>query len=294
MKRLLAALMMGLTVMIGLSTDAYADSIKAPIVIALWNDRSPLHSNNLPHDAEISDSSNRILNVTTPMLYVYPAEKPSGMAMLMCPGGGYGLVAIGHEGHDLAPLFNEMGITLAVLKYRMPNGHKDVPYEDACEALRILAERADELKIDPGKIGVGGASAGGHLASTLATHPCAGLPSLYFQVLLYPVISMEEGVTHVGSRENLLGKNPAKEEIECYSNHLRVSESTPPAFIAVSADDNGVPIENSLSYFEALNRKRPGSALHVYPVGGHGWGANPGFRFADQWRLELRSWLKGF
>lgn len=292
MKYIIASILLWLVILPACVVKICAAEIPSPIVISLWTDKHPQYSNNLSPESEKEESPNWISNVTTPELYVYPAANPSGLAMLMCPGGGYAGVAIMHEGHELASFFNEAGITLAVLKYRMPNGNKNVPLEDVYEALRILNDRAGQWGIDPLKIGIGGASAGGHLASTAATHPCADQPPLYFQLLLYPVITMEDGITHAGSKENLLGGNPTAEDIKNFSNEKQVSDTTPPAFIAVSADDEGVPVENSIRYFQELNSKKTGSSLHIYPSGGHGWGARRNFPYADLWRQELRCWLE--
>lgn len=298
MKFIVKGLVAGLAALVGCGNSALAaESEKAtggmsPVVIPLWDSRTPQYDNGLPVDSEIEESAHWISNVTKPELYVYPAANPNGKAMLMCPGGGYVGVAISHEGKELAPLFNDECITLAVLKYRMPNGNKNVPAEDVYEVLRILNQRADQWGIDPGKIGIGGASAGGHLASTVATHPSSELPPLYFQVLFYPVITMEDGVTHAGSKANLLGANPSADDTFHYSNETQVTEATAPAFIMVSADDQVVPMENSQRYFKALQANDARSELHVYPTGGHGWGTNADFEYASQWRSALRDWLR--
>lgn len=298
MKVIVKGIVAGLTALVGSGNLAMAAENETaigdntPVVIHLWDSRTPQYDNGLPVDSEVEESAYWISNVTKPELYVYPAANPNGKAMLMCPGGGYVGVAISHEGKELAPLLNDEGITLAVLKYRVPNGNKNVPAEDVYEALRILNQRADQWGIDPGKIGIGGASAGGHLASTVATHLSTELPPLYFQVLFYPVITMEDGVTHAGSKNNLLGPNPSPDDIYYYSNETQVSEATAPAFIMVSADDEVVPMENSQRYFKALQEKNSRSELHVYPTGGHGWGTNSDFTYASQWRRALRNWLR--
>ena len=271
-----------------------AEQTAEPVVIKLWENKTPPVSNELPVDAEVKENEGWISNVTQPELTVYPAPEPNGTALLMCPGGGYGGVAISHEGKDLAPILNKEGITLAVLKYRMPNGHSEVPGDDVKESLRILHERAGEWGIDVNRIGIGGASAGGHLASTIATHPSDDYPAPAFQMLLYPVISMKEGITHQGSRNGLLGDNPDQETVDFYSNELMVSSQTPPAFIAVSTDDSVVPLQNSLDYYNALLNNGVPSSLHIYPVGNHGWGTNPEFQYHDEWIAEMIAWLKSF
>ena len=260
------------------------------VVIPLWKDQTAPTSSGLPADAEEIVNSGWISLVTNPELTVYPAENPNGMALLMCPGGGYSGVAISHEGQELAPLMNDNGITYAVLKYRMPNQHPEVPGEDVKEALRILKSHSIEWGIDTTKIGIGGASAGGHLASTIATHQREN-PEFSYQVLLYPVISMKNGVTHPGSRENLLGENPDENIVDYYSNELQVNPTTPQAFIALSGDDTVVPVKNSIDYFNALNSLGIPVSMHIYPVGGHGWGNRENFAYSKEWKQELISWL---
>lgn len=263
-----------------------------PIVVPLWqNNKAPVE-NQLPDSAEVVENEGWISFVTKPELFVYPAEHPNGKALLMCPGGGYAGVAISHEGKALADILNNEGITLAVLKYRMPNHHASVPSDDVHEAFKILEDNAKEWGINPKKIGIGGASAGGHLASTIATHPHENSISPAFQILLYPVISMKEGLTHKGSRDFLLGENPSAELVDYYSNELQVTPQTPPAFIVVSGNDNVVPVENSLLYFNSLKNNNVPVSLHVYPVGGHGWGVGSAtFPYNDVWIQEMITWL---
>lgn len=172
----------------------------------------------------------------------------------------------------------------------MPNGHDEVPLSDVHQAIRVMRSHADDWQVK--KVGVMGASAGGHLASTAATHFDAETrPD--FQILFYPVISMDPKINHRGSRINLLGQNPSAEKVREYSNELQVTPQTPPAFIMHSSDDTAVPVANSLNYFQALvNNQVPASSLHVYPVGGHGWGYNDSFPYKRQWTGELEKWLR--
>ena len=253
----------------------------------VWPDGAP-NTNGLEanEDEKKRDFPSKIV---TPMLTVHVANKPNGKAILCCPGGGYSIVAMNHEGHDMAAWFNAQGITFAVLKYRMPNGHDEVPLSDALQAMRIMRQHSEEWKIS--KIGVMGASAGGHLASTAATHYTEdSRPD--FQVLFYPVISMQADITHRGSRENLIGKNPTEELVNLYSNELQVNEQTPPAFILHSSDDGGVSVENSIRYYQALVKNRVPVSLHCYPVGGHGWGYRDSFPYKHEWKGELEKWLR--
>ena len=194
-----------------------------------------------------------------------------------------------HEGHDMADWFNAQGITYAVLKYRMPNGHHDVPLSDALQAVRLMREHANEWHIQ--KIGIMGASAGGHLACTAATHYTAETrPD--FQILFYPVVSMDLANCHKGSRDNLLGKSPSEELVKLYSNELQVTGDTPPAFIMHSSNDGAVPVSNSVNYYLALVKNKVSVSLHTYPIGGHGWGFRDNFTYKRQWTGELEKWLR--
>ena len=262
-----------------------------PVTFNLWEKDSPKYESGLAADAEVVENPGWISLVTNPVLYVYPAEKPNGTAMLMCPGGGYYGVAIKHEGKDLAEILNDNGITLAVLKYRMPNGNYNVPSEDVIKALEILHQNASEWGIDPQRIGIGGASAGGHLASTVATHSEGMDFKPAFQFLLYPVITMDNSFTHQGSREALLGSDPSEELVKAYSNELQVTSDTPPTFIAVSANDNVVSVKNSIDYFNALKDNGVPVSLFIYPTGGHGWGYNPDFVHYKEWTAEMIHWF---
>ena len=215
-----------------------------PVELPLWPNGAP-NSNGLT-GGEKEVSPHRLSNVTAPTITVYRAPQPNGMAVIMCPGGGYSRLAMDHEGHDMAPWFCGQGITYIVLKYRMPNGHCEVPLSDAERAIRIVREHAGEWNINPRKIGIMGASAGGHLASTLATHYSAETrPD--FQILLYPVVTMLQN-THGGSRNELLGKSPTTEQIRHFSNELQVTSDTPQAFIVLSSDDGAVPPSNGVNY----------------------------------------------
>ncbi|MDE5996695.1 MAG: alpha/beta hydrolase [Muribaculaceae bacterium] len=226
-----------------------------------------------------------------PAITVYTPKNPTGKTVLMCPGGGYTHQATAHEGHDMADWFNAQGITYAVLKYRLPYGDHTIPLADAEQAMRILRKYADELGVDPKKVGIAGASAGGHLASTLATHFSSPETRPDFQILFYPVVSMDANKTHMGSRINLLGENPSDELVKLYSNELQVTPDTPKAFIMLSSDDGAVPPANSIDYYTALLTNKVPATLHAYPVGGHGWGFRDKFPYKRQWTGELENWL---
>lgn len=261
-----------------------------PIEISLWPNGMP-NSNGLTGTEEDLEGG-RVANVVNPSIAVYRPEKPNGMAIIMCPGGGYARLAMGHEGHDMAAWFTTQGITYVVLKYRMPNGHYEVPLSDAEQAIRIVRQHAAEWNINPHRIGIMGASAGGHLAASLATLYSSQETRPDFQVLFYPVISMKEGVTHAGSRVNLIGEKPSAELEKKYSLEQQVNAQTPQAFIMLSSDDGAVPPANSLGYYEALLKKHVPATLHAYPIGGHGWGFRDNFTYKRQWTGELEKWLR--
>ncbi|WP_321436901.1 alpha/beta hydrolase [uncultured Bacteroides sp.] len=274
-----------LSVMLVAATSLFAQK---PIELPLWPNGAP-NSNGLK-GAEQEKEKNRISNVTYPTITVYPAKKCNGKAIIMCPGGAYSRLAMDHEGYDMASWFNNQGITYVVLKYRLPNGHSDVPLSDAKKAISLVRQHAAEWGVDIHKVGIMGASAGGHLASTLATHFTADTrPD--FQILLYPVITMDKTYTHNGSRQNLIGNNPGKFLETLYSNELMVTPETPKAFIALSSDDNSVPPLNGVNYYLALLKNKVSATIHIYPTGGHGWGFRDNFVYKRQWTEELEKWL---
>lgn len=234
-------------------------------------------------------------------VYLPDAKKATGRAVVCCPGGGYTHLAMDHEGHQWATFFNNQGIALIVLKYRMPHGNPQIPISDAEEAMKIVRMNAVEWHIDRNNIGIMGFSAGGHLASTIATHS-KGEAAPDFQILFYPVITMDLGYTHKGSHDNLLGtmaesKKEQKEmrrlEFE-YSNDLQVNRTTSRAFIALSDDDKAVPAANGFNYYQQLYKHDVPASLHIYPTGGHGWGYRESFAYHYQMLFELKGWLESF
>ena len=234
-------------------------------------------------------------------VYLPDAKKATGRAVVCCPGGGYTHLAMDHEGHQWATFFNNQGIAFIVLKYRMPHGNPQIPISDAEEAMKIVRMNAVEWHIDRNNIGIMGFSAGGHLASTIATHS-KGEAAPDFQILFYPVITMDLGYTHKGSHDNLLGtmaesKKEQKEmrrlEFE-YSNDLQVNRTTPRAFIALSDDDKAVPAANGFNYYQQLYKHDVPASLHIYPTGGHGWGYRESFDYHYQMLFELKAWLASF
>ena len=239
--------------------------------------------------------------VTTPTLEVFMPEKDKskGIAVVVVPGGGYSVVVYQGEGVSTAKELAKNGITAFVLKYRIPNdatmSDKSIgPLQDAQQAIKVVRENAEKWGVDPNKIGIMGFSAGGHLASTAATHFEKALvenskgTSLRpdFQIVVYPVISMNESLTHRDSRKSLLGETPSDEAVRLFSNELQITGTTPPTYITHAADDKLVDVDNSIFYFEALRKANVPVEMHIYPKGGHG------FIFRHQsWMEPLLKWL---
>ena len=226
-------------------------------------------------------------------VYLPSAKEATGRAVVICPGGGYQHLAMEHEGYQWGPFFNNMGIAAIVLKYRMPHGNPDVPLSDAEEAIRLVRRNAAQWGVNTGEVGIMGSSAGGHLASMVATRSVKDArPD--FQILFYPVITMMPDITHKGSHDNLLGKEPKKKTEREYSNDIQVSRVTPRAFIALSDDDHAVLPANGVSYYTELYRHDVPASLHVFPSGGHGWGIRESFKYHVEMELMLRAWLRSF
>lgn len=259
-----------------------AQNNKGKVELKLWEQGTP-NENGIKPDAK---------NYWESTLTIYPAPqgRNTGKCIIACPGGGYGHLATAHEGHDMAAWFNAQGITYAVLVYRMPNKNREVPLSDAQQAIRMVRSRAAEWGVT--HVGIMGCSAGGHLASTAATHFNSDDVRPDFQILFYPVISLENEITHQGTRRNLLGNEPSEDLVTQYSNHNRVTPQTPPAFIMHSSDDRAVPVENSLRYYRALVQNKVPVTMHLYPIGGHGWGFRDSFIYKEQWTHELEKWLR--
>lgn len=257
-------------------------------VFHLWQASSAPSSNGITAPEE--DKGPFVQNVTDPMLTVYLPDHPNGLAVLACPGGSYLQVWQGTEGHNLAEWYNSQGIVYAVLKYRLPNGHKEVPLDDVHRAMQILKQNQKQYGFE--KLGIQGCSAGGHLASTAATHYSSADERPDFQILFYPVISFDSTFTHELTRDDLIGKDAPQSDVELYSNEKQVTRDTPQAFIMASTDDGLVPVRNSIEYYNALVRNGVSASLHIYPVGGHGWCGNVNFTYRPQWMDELKQWLQ--
>jgi len=267
----------------------------------------PLYSSTIPNSKLISEDIKESFgggmyrNVTNPTLEIYLPEKgkETGAAVIICPGGGYSVVVYQGEGVSTAKEFAKNGIAAFVLKYRLPNeaimtDKTTGPLQDAQQAIKLLRENAVKWNVDPSKIGIMGFSAGGHLASTVATHFEKVLienskgTSLRpdFQVVVYPVISMQQNLTHRDSRKQLLGEQPSQQLIDLFSNELQVKDNTPPAYITHAADDTTVDVDNSIGYFEALRKHKVQVEMHIYPKGNHG------FVFGRKgWMTPLLEWI---
>ncbi len=220
-------------------------------------------------------------------------KKATGRAVIICPGGSYRNLSMNNEGVNWAGWLNNQGIAAIVLKYRMPHGQTMAPVSDAEEAIRLVRRNAAAWHINRQDVGIMGFSAGGHLASTIATHSkMEAKPD--FQILFYPVITMMPGYTHQDSHNNLLGSDAHKKEEREYSNDQQVTRVTPRAFIALSDDDDIVQPANGVNYYVELYRHDVPATLHVYPGGGHGWGMSADFRYHVEMLLDLKAWLSSF
>ena len=273
MKRKFVLSMVALLSAVSLS----AQSVK---VIDLWPKGAPNRNGMMADTAKV-------------WVYLPADRKATGRSIVICPGGGYTNLAMSHEGHEWAKFFQNMGITAVVLKYRMPNGNPEVPISDAEEAIRLVRRNAMQWHVKSNEVGIMGSSAGGHLASIVATKSeRTAKPN--FQILFYPVITMMNGLGHQGSHDNFLGKGNHKRQEKNYSSDQQVTRTTPPAWIALSDDDTVVPPSNGANYYLELYRHDVPASLHVYPDGGHGWGSRLSFKYHIEMIMELKAWLDSF
>lgn len=290
-----------------------ASAAPDPIILPLWEGTPP---NSQPAGQPESRSKGGSIvwigHVQAPSVEVrLPSQgNATGQAVIVCPGGAYGGLAYDWEGTDIASWLNSRGVAAIVLRYRLPIdgdvAHQKwlCPLLDAQRAIRFTRAHAAEWAINPAKVGIMGFSAGGHLASTAGTHFDAGDTKAAdpidrfssrpdFLILIYPVITMGE-YTHGGSRENLLGKNPSADLVRLYSNELQVTAQTPPTFLVHAGDDNAVPVQNSLLFYEALVAHKVPAELHVYPHGGHGFSLALGKGRLSDWPQLCARWLAEF
>ena len=294
MKRLFITLT--LVAACALSASAQKPIIKIPCnadkIIKVWDNKKAPHSNEETKD-ENRNNRGHFYNTSHTAFYLYKADKKiaTGQGVVILPGGGYAAVCIEHEGFKLAEYFQSIGVTALVVKYRLPNyGHKEVPLEDAQEALRYLRKHGKAWRVDPAKVGICGSSAGGHLAAYTSTFT-DDIEKPAFTILFYPVISGENCMTHRNTFHRLLGNNPAPYLREHYSLNNHVSPTTPPTILLLSNDDRVVPPINSVLYYKALKHYGVKASMHIYPEGGHGWAGRSKFRYDKEWKTELAEWL---
>ncbi|QLE03147.1 alpha/beta hydrolase [Galbibacter sp. BG1] len=276
----------------------------------------PLYDGKIPNSTGISEkeihTDNGLLeisNVQEPTLETFLPSKQNanGKAVIICPGGGYHYLAYHYAGTNFAKWFNSKGYTAFVLKYRLPiantvKNKAEVPLQDAKRAIQVIRKNADKWNLNPESIGIMGLSAGGHVASTLATHfnSDTGIPKdpykdisarPDFLILAFPVITMDKKYTHMGSRKALLGESPSEEKIKLYSNELQVTSETPPTFLVHCEDDKAVPVENSLLFYRGLTKHGVSAEMHLYPKGGHGFGLALNNKHLQSWTDRLYNWL---
>ena len=285
----------------------YFLTINCQEVIPLYTGRIPNSKPSQNQEHETMENGILIISqISVPTLTVFlPTEnKANGTAVIIFPGGGYSIVAAGHEGYDVAKKFNELGVAAFVLKYRIPDTstmiNKELgPLQDAQRAIQIVRTNAKKWNIKKNRLGIMGFSAGGHLASTIGTH----FQHNYienkqkvnlrpdFMILVYPVISFTDSIGHIGSRDQLLGHNPALKKIKEYSNEYQVNSRTPPTFLVHAKDDDAVKVQNSLKFAAALKKNHIPYGIYLYDKGGHGFGMiNP---TSDvRWMDEVIKWME--
>jgi len=291
--RIVASLCLPLFALAWISVIGAPVPAAEPSVELLWPDGAPGAKGDQPADKP------------TLTIYLPEAAKATGAAVCICPGGGYGGLAMDHEGHQIARWFNSMGVAGFIVDYRHRNkgyGHP-APLQDAQRAVRTVRARAAEWKIDGNKIGIMGFSAGGHLASTAGTHFDAGDPEAEdpvervscrpdFMILCYPVIAFDEPFTHRGSQVNLIGKDADPELVRSLSNEKQVTPQTPPTFLFHTDEDTGVPAENSVQFYLALRRAKVPAEIHVFQRGRHGLGLAAGTPGTSGWPKRCEEWMR--
>ncbi|WP_224772572.1 alpha/beta hydrolase [Pelagicoccus enzymogenes] len=282
--------------------------------LPLWDGPAPNHKESHLKETIYKRGQNedldRIAYVQDPTIEVrLPSpQSATGQAVVICPGGGYAVLAYDWEGIDTANYLNAHGIAAIVLKYRLPEDDSNVvphlsPLLDTKRAMRLTRFHAQKWNIDPNRVGIMGFSAGGHAASTLGTHFDEGDPTASdpidrlssrpdFMALIYPVVTMKQDYTHNGSRTNLIGEDPNQELVELYSNELQVTPQTPPTFLVHSSDDKSVPVQNSLQFYEALLKNKVDAEMHLYPYGGHGYSLAIGRDRLSDWPARCVAWMK--
>ncbi|MGQ8364552.1 alpha/beta hydrolase [Glaciecola sp. 1036] len=285
------------SVLLIIAVFSYGLFSKNSTLLPIWDGAIPNYKPSNEKEESVVSDILRIHKVQTPTIEVFlpPKRNATGQAVIICPGGGYGILAYNWEGVDVAKALNAKGIAAIVLKYRLPSPQSSLelhksPLLDGLQAIKKVRENATEWGIDKQKVGIMGFSAGGHLASTIGTHyDKDSRPD--FMILIYPVISMQKDITHLGSRNNLLGETPSTTLINQYSNHLQVNSSTPPTFLLHAADDQVVVVENSIRMYQALVEHKVPVEMHLYPKGGHGFGLAIGKEPLQKWPDLLTDWM---
>lgn len=293
-----------------LLTSFFFFNLSAQNIIPLYPEGIPCENSLNEEVKEDNKIGRRISKVHEPSLEVYQAdpETANGTAVIICPGGGYTILAYDWEGVDMAKWFNEMGVTAFVLKYRLPRWETEdcrskVALMDAQRAMRYVRSQSAKYNIKPDQIGIMGFSAGGHLASTLATHFDGGDAEADhfverqscrpdFAILMYPVVSMDSSIVHQGSKDNLLGEERSPKEENFYSNEKQVTAETPPTILIHADDDKAVVPENSVRFYLALRQHGVPAALHIFTDGGHGFSFAEGKGAVEMWPEVCAAWLK--
>lgn len=262
------------------------------IVENLWNNTTAPHSNGITADESINEKC-ELFNTTQTDLYIYKADPAvaTGQAVVVVPGGGYRKVCIEYDGFGVAQYLRSIGITAVVVKYRLPNGHREIPFEDTLEAMRFLRKEGAKWGVDAAQVGILGSSAGGYLAAHIST-VTADAEKPAFAILVYPVISGTTRSTHHGTFGNMLGLSRTDAEQEYYSLENRVSPTTPPTLLLLADDDLTVPTISSTRYYKALKYHGVKAAMHIFPSGGHGWSGHNDYLYAEPNKEAIADWLK--
>ncbi|MXV52486.1 prolyl oligopeptidase family serine peptidase [Pedobacter sp. HMF7647] len=278
---------------------------KAQTVIPLYKKVPNSKKSDVEEKSDSTSKRGKVSNVVNPTITAFFPEKSkaNGTAVIICPGGGYSYLVVNDEGSNVAKEFAARGVAAFVLKYRLPNDvimvNREIgPLQDAQQATKIVRENAKEWNIDPAKVGIMGFSAGGHLASTAATHyqkavidnPLKTNLRPDFALLIYPVISFQDSILHKGSKKALIGENAGTEKVIEYSNEMQVTADTPPTFLVHASNDKVVPVANSINYYTALQKHGVNAEIHVYQSGGHGFGLNNPTT-TDKWLEHCFNWM---
>lgn len=261
------------------------------IVANLWNNSTAPHSNGITADETINEKW-ELFNTSQTDLYIYKADpaKATGQAVVVVPGGGYRKVCIKYDGFAVARYLRSIGVSAIVVKYRLPNSHREVPLEDVQETMRYLRTEGVKWGVDPAQVGILGSSAGGYLAAHASTvTPDEEKPA--FSILIYPVIT-GEWASHRGTFANMLGKHRTNAEHQYYSLENRVTPTTPPTLLLLADDDLSVPTVSGIRYYKALKYYGIPASLHIFPSGGHGWAGHDEYRYAEPSKQAIKDWLE--